>query len=108
MIVYRAVSNKERQDYQKNRIFRTTRHTLEAKQFFLSANGVQELIKRSRISKFYPAYEVVLEIDIDEDCLSKIFFYVQPLDDHEALTIPDIHLPEFNKCVNLVTEHEIV
>jgi hypothetical protein len=69
---------------------------------------VQELIKRSRISKFYPPYEFVLEIEIEKNCFSKIFFYAQPLDDHEALTIPDTHLPEFNKCVNLVTVHEIV
>jgi hypothetical protein len=108
MIIYRAISNKERLDYLKHRIFRTTSHTLEAKQFFISESGAQELIIRSRISKFSPPYDFVLEIDIDESCLSKIFFYDQPLDGHEALTIPDIHLTDFNKCVNLVIEHEIV
>jgi hypothetical protein len=108
MIVYRAISNNERLDYLKHLIFRATSQTLEAKQFFMSDTGVHEFIKGSRKSKFSPAYEFVLQIDIDESCLSKIFFYTQPLDDHEALTIPDIHLPDFNKCVNLVTVHEIV
>lgn len=108
MIIYRAISNNERLDYLKLRIFRTTSHTLEAKQFFLSDTGVQEFIRQCRISKFSTPYEFILEIDIDESCLSKIFFYVQPLDGHAALTIPHIHLPDFNKCVNLVIEYEIV
>jgi hypothetical protein len=96
MIIYRAVSAGERQDYENNHLFRTAKNTLEAKQFFLSETGALEFIRECGIARFNPPYKWLLQIEIEEDCLCKIDFYSQTLDGYKAFTIHEGDLPDFN------------
>jgi hypothetical protein len=104
---YRAVSAKERLDYKRSRLFRTSKNTLEAKQFFKSETGVLEFILESKKAGFLPPYKYLYHIYIDEICLSKINYDEQLLDGYAAITIRESHLQDFNNCVNLVRDYVI-
>jgi hypothetical protein len=108
MKIYRAISEKERDDYYFCHYFRTSKNTLEAKQFFKSEADTLDFINKSRKKQYLPPYKYLLYIEIDEDCFYKIHPEEQILDGFEAITIYKFHLPAFNICIKLVSEHVIL
>ena len=100
--LYRAVSQNEFEDWEKIKAFRTAKNTLEAKQFFKSLLAVKDFVSNSQIQKFSPAYSMILEIEILNDCLNSIQVFTTELDRFEAITVSENDLPGFNKCVQII------
>jgi hypothetical protein len=107
MRIYRTVSRVEMDDFRKHRLFRTARNTLEAKQFFKSETGVLDFIRESRRGHFYPPYEYIFHVDIDETCFSNITYAEQEIDRFKAITVQEEDLPRFNNCINFTGEYVI-
>jgi hypothetical protein len=100
--LYRAVSKLEFNDWEKYKKFRTAKNTLEAKQFFKRSEAVDDFIFHSKLQNFSPPYQLVFEIDILKECLSKIKIYEIELDRFDAITVDEDDLLEFNKCIKFV------
>ncbi len=107
MKLFRAVSRAERNDYNDIKTFRTSKNTLEAKQFFISEIAVNEFIRSSKSQKYSPPYKYLFSLDIDEHCLSLIPYDEQELDRFTAITIFEKDLPQFNKCISFVHENAV-
>ena len=106
MKLYRIVSHDEREDFQKYR-FRTSRNTLEAKQFFKSEIAIREFYRDSLIQGYQPPYSFLISVDISEECLNMILFDTQELDTFEAVTVFEPDLPAFNDCINFTDIHAL-
>jgi hypothetical protein len=102
MKLYRAVSMDEYQDFSTDEVFRTTNHTLEAKQFFKSEMAVWEFVMAAIKQSYCPPYEYILTIDIDNQCFEAIGAELQNLDGHDAITIQEENLKRFNNCIIFV------
>lgn len=107
MRLYRAVSGKEYKDHRHNKIFRTAKNTLEAKQFFKSDIGVVEFVRDATNQAYKPPYRYILIITVDEACLKSLVIESQELDRFEAITIHEQDLLAFNKCVKFVEEIDV-
>jgi len=101
--LYRAISNAEKADFDKDQQFRTGRNTLEVKQFFQTIEAIEDYLKEAKKKRFDPPYKYLLQVSIDEECLKKIAYLDQELDGFMAITIYENDLLHFNKCVNFVT-----
>src|ERR1700678_1630714 len=99
MKLYRAVSIDEYQDFSTDEAFRTTNRTLEAKQFFKSEKAVWEFVMAAIKRSYWPPYECILTIDIDNQCFEAIGAELQNLDGHDAITIQEDNLNPFNNCI---------
>ena len=102
--IYRAVSFQEKQDRDRVGYFRTTDHSLEAKQFFKSEEAVRNYIARAALQNFDPPYDYLLTITIDEEQLDQNQCNEMELDGYIAISIPEEYLPTFNNCVIFVEE----
>ena|ERR1700733_8996551 len=105
--LYCAVSKAEKDDFDKDGQFRTGRNTLEVKQFFQTEEAIEDYLKEAKKKKFDPPYKYLLHVTIDEDCLKTISYLDQELDGFLAITIYDIDLLHFNKCVNFVAYYDL-
>jgi|GEM_PF-1602151 hypothetical protein len=102
MKLYRAVSIDEYQDFSTDKAFRTTNRTLEAKQFFKSEIAVREFVIAAAKRSFWPPYECILTVDIDNQCFEAVGAEGQNLDGHDAITIQEDYLTSFNNCITFV------
>jgi hypothetical protein len=102
--LYRAVSQAEKDDYEKSGVFRLARNTLEAKQFFKSRITVKQFVESSVLRTYNPPYLYLLTITVDADRLTMANPDHMPLDGYEALTIAEDDLTAFNNCVIFVEE----
>lgn len=105
--LYRTISTAERNDFNTDKHFRTSRNTLEGKQFFKSHEGLIEYIKDTQLRGYYPEYTYWLDVNIDTECLEAVPYEEQELDRFKVITIHEDFLPQFNKCVNFVEEYAI-
>ncbi|MBW0161756.1 MAG: hypothetical protein HYI21_06870 [Sediminibacterium sp. Gen4] len=107
MILYRAISDAEKEDLGIDQKFRTQINTLEAKQFFRSEIAVREYIQLASIRQFIPPYTHTISVFIDDHCFENLTYEQQVLDGHEAISIESNHLYNFNKCVNFIEVYVI-
>lgn len=107
MILYRAISDAEKEDLGIDQKFRTQINTLEAKQFFRSEIAVWEYIQLASIRQFIPPYTHTISVFIDDHCFENLTYEQQVLDGHEAISIESNHLYNFNKCVNFIEVYVI-
>jgi hypothetical protein len=104
--LYRAVSEAEWEDYKKDKRFRTTAMTLEAKQFFTDMDDVKQYVSWSN-KVFIPPYTIILEIEITEIHLQETDAEEEVLDTMRAYTIDEKNLDTFNNLHKFVGSHEI-
>lgn len=104
--LYRAVSALEFEDYRSQKKFRTSKNTLEAKQFFKSEEAVKEFIKDSKKQNYNPSYKYILLVLVDKQCLENSIYEEQELDRFLAITIHEADLPLFNKCIIFVESYD--
>lgn len=107
MKLYRAISEKERENYELHKQFRTNSNTLEAKQFFKSKVAVQSFVKNSVSREFDPPYKYLLTIDIDEDYIQNPNFINLNLDGFDAISIYEDDLPMFNLYIKFVIRENL-
>lgn len=106
MKLFRTVSQAEKDDYDNlGGVFRTAENTLEAKQFFKSEIAVRKFLESARNQEFFPPYEHLFVVDINEKCLRGIGYDEQELDTFEAITIQEDNLTQFNNCINFVDQY---
>lgn len=105
--LYRTVSTAERDDFNKDGQFRTSRNTLEGKQFFKSEEAVADYIRDTKIRGYIPEYTYLLRIELEVACLDKIPYEEQELDRFKAITIHEDYLIAFNKCIKFTTEYAV-
>jgi hypothetical protein len=105
--LYRAISRAEKADFDKDQQFRTGINTLEVKQFFQTEEAVEDYLKEVVRKKFDPPYKHLLHITIDDDCLKEIPYLDHELDGFSAITIYEIDLLHFNKCINFVAYYDL-
>lgn len=104
MKLFRTVSTQEFNDYQKHKLFRVAKNTLEGKQFFKTEAGVREFITDANRRQYSPPYKYLLIVSVDKACLKSIPYDEQELDLFNAVTVYEEDLPAFNKCIKFV-EH---
>ena len=92
----------EYQDFSTDKAFRTTNRTLEAKQFFRTKKAVWDFVIIATKRSYFPPYEYVLTIDIDNPCFETVGAEAQNLDGHDAITIQEDDLTPFNNCIIFV------
>ncbi len=63
--MFRAISLAEYKDFEKEKIFKTSRNTLEVKQFFRSKKLVLNYVKKVTEQRYSPPYKYIMEFDID-------------------------------------------
>jgi len=102
-ILYRAVSQKEKEDIDLNKSFRIGRNTLEAKQFFKRRHSVTQFVANSVLQHYDPVYMHLIILGIDDDCFDTTS-YTQKLDGYDAVHIDEDDLPTFNNCVKFVRQ----
>jgi len=107
MILYRAISDAEKEDLRIYQKFRTQINTLEAKQFFCSETAMLEYIQAASIRQFMPPYTYTVSVFIEDHCFENLTYEQQVLDGHEAISIDSSHLYNFNECVNFIKVHAI-
>ncbi len=107
MKLYRAVSEKEKNDYDNFGEFRTSKNTLEAKQFFKSRTAVLSFVKRSVVQEYDPSYKYLLIIDVDEDYLQNSNVSHLSLDGFDAVSIEENGLLNFSFYINFVREENL-
>ena len=95
---YRAVSEAEWKDFNKNQAFTTARNTFEGKQFFKTEEAIREYVSRSYYQKYAPPYTMLIIIDAEIECLKNCRYEEQILDGFSAITIQEQCLKTFNKC----------
>lgn len=100
MRLFRATSIDEVESIRLHAEFRTSRNTLEAKQFFKSVRAIEEFVRKARAQNYRPPYTSYIEFEVSDDCLNDTIFTEQELDGFEALTVDEEHLVTFNNCVN--------
>ena len=105
--LYRAVSNVEYRDYQKSKLFKTAKNTLEAKQFFKSRIAIREFVASSVEQAYFPPYTHLLILTIDDTQLSKVRIDTMDLDGFEAISVPENQLSAFNTCINNVKKEKL-
>ncbi|HEY4327181.1 MAG TPA: hypothetical protein VGN20_24550 [Mucilaginibacter sp.] len=105
--LYRAISQAEKEDYDQIRLFRTTRNTLEAKQFFKSLAAVRQFVERSVLQTYNPPYLYLLTVTVDNSLLHEANPDNMSLDGFEAMNIAEDDLIAFNNCVTFVEEEEL-
>ena len=105
--LYRAISQKEKDDYDELKIFRTGKNTLEAKQFFKSRTAVKQFVASSVIQDYDPAYIYLLVIEVDEELFDKSNPSNMKLDGYDAVNVDEDDLPSFNNCVIFVKQESL-
>ncbi len=105
--LFRTVSTAEWNDFKKDNSFRTSRNTLEGKQFFKSEEAVLEYIRDTRLRHYSPEYTYVLKVTLSIECLEKIPYEEQELDRFKAITIHEDYLIRFNKCIKFADEYAV-
>ena len=106
MKLYRTVSADEFENYQKYKVFKVARNTIEGKQFFKTEAGVNEFVKDAEKQDYFPPYKYILIVQSDLDCLEQIPYDEQELDRFEAITVHEDHLGSFNDCIKFVEHYE--
>lgn len=107
MKLYRAISEKEKDDFELHKQLRTSMNTLEAKQFFKSKLAVLSFVKKSFLREFDPPYKYLLTIDIEEDDLQNPDFINLSLDGFDAISIDEDDLSLFNLYIKFVTQESL-
>jgi hypothetical protein len=97
--LYRAVSDAEYFDFQKNPLFNTAQNTLEAKQFFKSRIAIREFVASAINQNYFPPYTRLLVLTTDDILLNNVSYDSMDLDGFEAISVPEDELPAFNNCV---------
>src|ERR1700759_1738028 len=104
--IFRAVSQREKEDYDINQLFRTSRNTLEAKQFFKTRTAINSFVERAIEQGYNPPYVFLLEITLDDD-LFDVEGFTKELDGFQAIHIDEDDLEHFNNCVNFVQQEDL-
>ena len=107
VILYRAISKLERDNFADGRKFRTAKNTLEAKQFFKSRTAVNQFVTSSVTQDYFPPYIYLLVIGLDETCFGQMEHTQMKLDGYEAVNVDEDHLEQFGNCVKFVREESI-
>ena|ERR1700722_9750806 len=102
--LYRAVSQQEKDDYDHHKVFRTSKNTLEAKQFFKSGRAAKQFVVSAIEQDYDPPYAYLYIVDIDAECFDALVRTEDNLDGYDAVTIENEYLPDFNNCVKFVRE----
>jgi len=102
--LYRAISQREKDDDDSKQIFRTGKNTLEAKQFFKSRAAIKEFVDSSVMQDYDPPYLYLLIISVDGDCFNMIDHTNMKLDGFDAININEDYLLNFNNCVRFVQQ----
>lgn len=102
--LYGAISQNEKDDYDRNHIFKIGRNTLEVKQFFKSKTAAIQFVERSVFQSYTPPYLYLLIVSIDEECLKKSNPTFMVLDGFNAVNIADVDLLAFNNCIIFVKQ----
>jgi len=105
--LYRAVSDAEYKDWENKSEFRTAKNTLEAKQFFKTEGAVRDFINQSYATALSFPYLFVMEIHVLKTCLENLNADYIKLDTHEAVSIDEDELPDFNKRITFVEGYAI-
>src|ERR1035437_2572281 len=100
--LYRAVSKAEKEDFDRDKHFRTGRNTLEVKEFFESEEGVNHFIDRTKRMQYDPPCDFLLHVKIDKQCLGNILYTEMELDGFTGIAIHENDLFSFNKCIKFV------
>ena len=103
--LYRAVSQVEYDDWLVNG-FQTSNNTLEVKQFFRSRRAVDDFIKQSK-KLFTPPYIFIIEVQVPRSSLDLLGVDFIELDTHEAVSVDEALLPEFNNCITFTIRYDI-
>ncbi len=102
MRLYRAVSELEWNDYQRDNIFRTTTRTLEAKQFFKKEESVKDFVRRAIDQNYDPPYLYLITIEVTNALQNPQIIKTQILDGFEAVTIDEDDLTLFSQFTNFI------
>ena len=105
--LYRVVSKREWDNYQKTQLLSIAENTLEAKQFFKSRKAVLDFFKSSKEQNYTPPYVSLLVFQVDDSKFKKILYDSMLLDGYEAISIPENQLAAFNKIVTFVKEETL-
>ena len=104
--LYRAVSQQEKKDIDLNKVFRTGRNTLEAKQFFKRRISVMQFVANSVVQQYDPIYAHLIIVGIDDTCFDSAG-HTQKLDGYDAVHIEEEDLQAFNNCVKFVRQETL-
>lgn len=102
--LYRAISEREKEDYDRTQSFNTGMNTLEAKQFFKSRIAIKQFVESSVMQNYDPPYIYLLIIRIDETLLRNANPTEMKLDGFDAVNINEDDLLSFNNCVTFVKQ----
>jgi hypothetical protein len=105
--LYRVVSETEKNDYDKTGQFRTSRNTLEAKQFFKTIEAIEEFIANATIRKYHPNYSYLMFIKVDKERFEQLPHDELILDGFDAVNIYEDYLHDFNDCITFVESKKI-
>ncbi|HZX59155.1 MAG TPA: hypothetical protein VFE54_10525 [Mucilaginibacter sp.] len=104
IILYRAISEGEKENFDNGRQFRTAKNTLEAKQFFKSRTAVRQFVASSVTQDYDPPYVYLLVVGLDEASFAQTEHTQMKLDGYEAVNVEEDDLAVFNNCVKFVRE----
>lgn len=102
--LYRAVSQEEKHNFDRDHQFRTSERTLEVKQFFKSKTAVMDFVANSVLQNYDPPYAFLITIGIDEEVLGASNAEEILLDGFEAISINEQDLISFNNNITFVQE----
>ncbi|MBS1501097.1 MAG: hypothetical protein JST32_03490 [Bacteroidetes bacterium] len=105
-VLYRTVSQLEKEDFDFHQAFQIGRNTLEAKQFFKSRVAVNQFIANSIVQRYDPAYAHILIVGVDDDCFDSTA-HTQKLDGYDAVHVDEDHLSSFNNCIKFVRQEAL-
>jgi hypothetical protein len=102
-ILYRAVSEQEKEDIDTQKVFRVGRNTLEAKQFFKTRIAVKQFVANAVVQQYDPTYAHLMIVGVDDACFD-FEGRIQKLDGYDAVHIEEEDLQTFNNCVKFVRQ----
>jgi len=105
-VLYRAVSQQEKEDIDTKGVFRVGRNTLEAKQFFKTRIAVLQFVANSVVQRYDPIYAFLIIVGIDDTSFDSAE-RTQKLDGYDAVHIEEEDLPAFNNCVKFVRQEAL-
>ncbi|RYE31415.1 MAG: hypothetical protein EOP42_10620 [Sphingobacteriaceae bacterium] len=107
MKLYRAVSEEEMNDFILDKQFRTSKNTLEAKQFFKLKTNCIDFVKKAVLQEYNPQYKHLLTIEINEHFLQNSDYFNSLLDGYDAISIGEDDLLKFNYNVKFVLNERL-
>ncbi len=101
--LFRAVSQREKEDYDAHGAFLTGLNTLEAKQFFRTRVAVASFVTSAAGLNYDPAYAHLMVVSLNDDNFD-ITSRTMKLDGYDAVHVDEDDWPAFNNCVIFVNQ----